>query len=277
QASKVSLSELHITKATDSYVHRLNVASGDLDGDGTAEILVGNQVSDFGAARSVEEQSSGSANRPGNPIGGLTIKAGRNPSGEIVVTGRTNTLGEVELPGLEPGSYTISLETSYYISDVITVDFRDDDSDGDGIDERRGPGRLTSLTASQNSQSLRSDHTGNLPVRWSSPEVLLAEIGSVLSTLNELDQDLGAENSSMRTTINTTRSNIKSYRNALQDLSSDIIQNDASQYQSKVTTIDRHFMTLQQSLHTLGGSYQTLSNVLKTKHDTAKNAIANIR
>lgn len=275
QASKVSLSDLHFTKATESYVHRLNVASGDLDGDGMAEILVGNKVSEVSASSSAGEQTS--ANRPGNPIKGIIVKGGRNPGGDIVATGRTNALGEVELPGLEPGSYTISLETSYYISDVITVDFRDDDSDGDGIDERRGPGRLTSLTASQNSQSLRSDHTGNFPVRWSSPEVLLAEIGSVLSTLNELDQDLGVENPSQRTTINTTRSNIKSYRNALQDLSSDIIQNDVSQYQSKVTSIDRHFMTLHQSLQALGGSYQTLSNVLKTKHDTAKNTIANLR
>jgi hypothetical protein len=277
QASKVSLSDLHITKANNSYAHNLNVASGDLDGDGTAEFLVGNQVSDFGFSSSEEEQSTGSANRPGNPIRGIIVKGGRNPGGDIVATGRTNALGEVELPGLAPGSYTITLETSYVISDAVTVDFRDEDSDGDGIDERRNPGRLTTLTASQNSQSLRSDHTGNLPVRWSPPEVLLAEIGSILSTLNELDQDLGAENPSLRTTINTTRSNIKSYRNALQDLSSDIFQNDVAQYQSKVTTIDRQFITLHQSLQTLGGSYQTLSNVLKTKHDTAKNSIGNIR
>jgi hypothetical protein len=37
---------------------------------------------------------------PGNPIGGLTIKGGRNPGGNIVAQGRTNSSGEYTISGL---------------------------------------------------------------------------------------------------------------------------------------------------------------------------------
>jgi hypothetical protein len=37
------------------------------------------------------------------------------------------------------------------------------------------------------------------------------------------------------------------------------------------------FQLLQQVLSQQGASYQSISNVLKTKHDTVKNSISNIR
>lgn len=305
QSAKVSLSDLHFTKPSDSHSFHLNVASGDLDGDGAAEILIGNLASELAFLPASASQPGGESARPGNPIGGLTIKAGRNPGGNIVASGRTNDVGEFEFPALDPGEYTIAIETVYRISDEIIIDFRDMDSDDDGVSDRIGQ---FVLQPSQNSQSLRLDGSGNLlqderafnqnssrsnnarqtensssdnrrnlPVRWSAPEVLWNGIGSILSSLDDLDEELAGDMTSNRSGINTSRSNIKNYLGVVEDLSSDIVRKDAMACQQRALEMNAQFLALQQSLQTLGPRYQTISNVLKTKHDTVKNSIQNIR
>ena len=305
QSAKVSLSDLHFTKPSDSHSFHLNVASGDLDGDGAAEILIGNLASELAFLPASASQPGGESARPGNPIGGLTIKAGRNPGGNIVASGRTNDVGEFEFAGLDPGEYTIAIETVYRISDEVIIDFRDMDSDDDGVSDRIGQ---FVLQPSQNSQSLRLDGSGNLlqderafnqnssrsnnarqtensssdnrrnlPVRWSAPEVLWNGIGSILSSLDDLDEELEGDMTSNRSGINTSRSNIKNYLGVVEDLSADIVRKDARACQQRALEMNAQFLALQQSLQTLGSRYQTISNVLKTKHDTVKNSIQNIR
>lgn len=44
----------------------------------------------------------------GQPIGGIVVKGGKNPGGNMLVS-RTNERGELELKGLEAGHYTFTL------------------------------------------------------------------------------------------------------------------------------------------------------------------------
>lgn len=112
--TKVSMSEINVTKASDSRSYYMRIAPGDLDGDGTAGFLIGNHAQ--------SDQAGGAGFRPGNPIGGLTIKAGRNPAGSNVAAGRTNELGEFEIQELVPGQYTISIETTYQIAETVSIE-----------------------------------------------------------------------------------------------------------------------------------------------------------
>ncbi|MFN4285811.1 MAG: hypothetical protein ACK4E8_07585 [Lacibacter sp.] len=58
--------------------------------------------------------NTGSEARPGNPIGGLTVKGGRNPGGDLQNLNRiTNTHGEFLWNNLAPGTYR--LQTEYRI------------------------------------------------------------------------------------------------------------------------------------------------------------------
>ncbi|MBN8675852.1 MAG: hypothetical protein J0L56_17095 [Chitinophagales bacterium] len=132
--------------------------------------------------------------RPGSPIGGLSIKGGKNPGGNQR-TMQTNENGEFEFTDLEPGDYTFTVEQQVVIESRLWVSAGkaqdhnstrsnktasaitpDPGNDGgikaqdhnssrsnkssslaapgpDAGEERKG---ITKLTASQNSQSLRS-------------------------------------------------------------------------------------------------------------------------
>ncbi|RZK67221.1 MAG: hypothetical protein EOO92_24445 [Pedobacter sp.] len=49
---------------------------------------------------------------PGNPIGGIIVKGGKNPGGNFL-TLKTNDQGILELRGLTPGSYTFNIEQKF--------------------------------------------------------------------------------------------------------------------------------------------------------------------
>lgn len=157
----------------------MNIAVGDLDGDGTAELLVGNKITDLGMSRvkkeyfqtgdkPTQEQRllggalpggaviSSALLSPGSPIGGLSIKGGKNPGGNLRTT-QTNEYGEFEFTDLEPGNYTFTAELNYYINDETYVEV------GQNIvtSESNLKGE-PKITASQNSQSLRKGWDGTI-------------------------------------------------------------------------------------------------------------------
>jgi hypothetical protein len=177
-----------------SNIKMIRVAAGDLDGDGAADLAAGNLATDFAVLRdrnktyfetgdkpTQEQRTVGgslpggavisSAMRPGNPIGGLTIKGGKNPGGNLR-TAQTNENGEFEFPDLEAGDYTFTVEQRIFIEDEtpVTVGDRsgaqdhnssrlnktasiiDNDPDNSNATYKKGDMRVT---ASQNSQSLR--------------------------------------------------------------------------------------------------------------------------
>jgi len=46
---------------------------------------------------------------------------------------------------------------------------------------------------------------------------------------------------------------------------------------AKLNAMDNDFFSLLENLGQMGDQYSSISNVLKTKHDTAKNSVGNIR
>lgn len=61
--------------------------------------------------------------RPGSPIGGIIVKGGKNPGGQLF-TRQTNEDGEFEYNGLEAGQYHFELEQTVLVNDVSKVTVR---------------------------------------------------------------------------------------------------------------------------------------------------------
>ncbi|MBL7738780.1 MAG: carboxypeptidase regulatory-like domain-containing protein [Chitinophagaceae bacterium] len=324
-----------------SNIKMIGMATGDLDGDGSPDIAAGN-ISREAIKQHFENGDQPTQQRPGNPIGGLTIKGGKNPGGNLR-TVQTDGNGEFEYTGLEAGEYTFIVEQTIFIDDetfvstgsnsnmkvqdhnssrsnksasvisnetggnntkvqdhnssrsnksasVITNEtggnntkvqdhnssrsnktasnIVNDPGNGDE-DERKGD---VKLTASQNSQSLRTINTSR------------SNIKNMLASLDDLEELLDNDAVSSRYLVNTSRSNIKNQRLALYDLRetlADMPYMDKAaatdELSKKIAVMNNEFLSLQESLKAMGGQYTTISNVLKTKHDTAKNSIGNIR
>ncbi len=119
--------ESGMRKGWDGTVKGLAVSAGDLDGDGQAELLVGGSLPGGSVISS--------ALRPGNPIGGISIKGGKNPGGNFQGR-RTNASGEFEFTDWAPGTYRIEAALNYEID--ATINIAAGDVNGDGISERKG-------------------------------------------------------------------------------------------------------------------------------------------
>lgn len=94
-----------------SNLKTIQVIAADLDGDGAAELLGG--ALPGGAVISAMAH-------PGNPIGGISIKGGKNPGGNIGAR-TTNENGEFEFTDLEAGNYTFTVEQTLHINDATLI------------------------------------------------------------------------------------------------------------------------------------------------------------
>ena len=284
-------------------MNSFNITSGDLDGDGIADMAVGNGF------------SGGQQLRPGNPIGGLTIKGGKNPGGNLS-SRQTNENGEFEFVNLEPGSYTFTVGQTIFIENetLVTTGSNTKAQDHNSSRSNKTASRIatdpgndnSSGTKAQDHNSSRSNKTASVidtdndntnskkdigPVKWMAPESMKRSINTthtqldnMLSLLDELDEQLDNDQNNTRTGINTSRSNIKNQRaaiNSLQQTLDNLQQKDKNaamnELEQKRNETDLQFLKLQQSLQSLGSRYTTISNVLKTRHETAMNSIRNIK
>ncbi|MDP2088023.1 MAG: hypothetical protein Q8J84_01325 [Flavobacteriaceae bacterium] len=100
-------SEIFIVKMDNSY--------GDIDNDGTSDLIVG------GAIPGGTVISSALNARAGNPIGGLNIKGGKNPGGNIL-NKVTNDKGEFEFLNLESGNYKFIIERTVFIKSEVQIE-----------------------------------------------------------------------------------------------------------------------------------------------------------
>jgi len=167
------------------------------------------------------------------------------------------------------------------INEVTAIDLNDE---GTGIYTRSG---YVKITASQNGQSLRTSSTGGTQPETkardynssrSNKTASIASFNDLLGVLNELDQQLQTDNLPQnKEGVSTSRSNVRNLRETVDAIITDIENDNTTAAQQKMNSLSRQVVTLQQSLQLLGSRYVTISNVLKTKHDTVKNSIQNVR
>ena len=107
----------------------------------------------------------GPALRPGNPIGGLTIKGGKNPGGNLL-TRQTNENGEFEFTDLEPGDYTFTVEQQVVIESQLWVSAGKAQDHNSSRSNKTGsviaPDPNNSNMKAQDHNSTRSNKTANI-------------------------------------------------------------------------------------------------------------------
>lgn len=220
---------------------------------GEPAILAGNQGT---------SSPSGTEARPGNPIKGIIVKGGKNPGGQMRKL-HTNDYGEFEFTGLDAGNYSITAEYEIHINDQTIIEVGD-----------------SATTRAQDHNSSRSNKTASSIAPnpgGESSTYSKAQLNSLLQTIFEIEDLLNNDNTSNRTGINTSRSNINNLQNALFDLQRALNGDNAATIQSASALVEQKMQLVQSSILNLGSRYTSISNVLKTKHDTAKNSIGNIR
>ena len=67
-----------------------------------------------------DKPTSNQAARPGNPIGGIIVKGGKNPGGSFFTT-TTDNNGRFEVNGLKEGNYTLMFQQTVYFRDEVRV------------------------------------------------------------------------------------------------------------------------------------------------------------
>lgn len=316
-----------------SYTKNLPVLIGDIDDDGISEILAGNS---FDAANSSGKNQgasllggslpggaviSSALTLPGTPIGGIIVKGGKNPGGQMRAV-QTNEHGAFEFTNMEKGNYSITTETNYYVDDETMIIIRDEDCDGDGTADRKGwdgtvkggskinteegSVQASNKSSAQDYNSSRSnkansiadnntgdgtttkpraqDHNSSRSNKSSSivdnntgddtTEKLIvnttkSNTKDFLVSLDELDQLLNADKKSSASAIQTAKENSRQLRNT--------ITQNGSNADKAAAAKNTSFSVLLGSVNKLGQRYSSISNTLKTKHDTAKNSVGNIR
>jgi hypothetical protein len=306
-----------------SYTKELPIFIGDMDNDGISEILTGNA---FAASNVIGQGASilggalpGGAvisafARPGNPIGGIIVKGGRNPGGSLRTT-QTNEQGEFEFTGMEKGNYSISTEVVYYMNDETIVTVGEDGDDNNDVSaERKGwdgsvkGGSKTEVkvdeglaarkgwdgsvkggskmnvvednsasvkSSAQHRNSSRSNKTASLVDNSAGDATSKSIVNTTKSNtkdfliaLDELEQLLNADKTTSASAIHTVKENSRSLRSSYQKMENSF-QNTVDIERAAIEA-DTHLAVLLASINTLGQRYNSISNVLKTKHDAVK-------
>jgi hypothetical protein len=133
--------------------------------------------------------------------------------------------------------------------------------------------------------------SNTVPIKWTAPESLKrtvntsrGNIKNIISSLDDLEDQLNIDASNEQKLVNTNRSNIKNQRltvNELHETLSNIEYMDKEtamhEVNRKMKAMNSQFQTLQESIMALGGKYSSISNVLKQRHDIAMNSIRNMK
>ena len=266
-----------VINTSHSNLKVLRVAAGDIDGDGRAETVVGGFIPGGSVVSA--------AKMPGNPIPGIDVKLGKNPGSGGMITVTSNEDGQFEFTNIEAGDYLISMEQNILIDDetFITVErssakninTSEDNLGGDktvvrgwnptikgnlknsntneaNLKNVASINKEVKVSASQNSQTLRSilieaDLDGDGEYETDVTNQLNDEI--------TIDEN-GQISPQMKAGVSTSRSNIRTR--------SSLFAKGDGMYVSYGRAV-------------VNNKEVDVKSVLKTKHDTVKNSIGNIR
>jgi hypothetical protein len=266
-----------VINTSHSNIKTLRVASGDVDGDGRAESVVGGFIPGGSVVTALRT--------PGDPIPGLDVKLGKNPGSGSMVTVTSNEDGQFEFTNIEAGDYLITMEQNIILYDETFVSVSNSSAKNINTSEDNLGGNKTvvrgwdptnkgiaknintseanlkdvasknkevKVSASQNSQTLRSilieaDLDGDGEYETDVTNQLKDEI--------TIDGN-GQISPQMKAGVSTSRSNIRT-RSSLQAKG------------------DGMYVSYGKAL--VNDKEVDVKSVLRTKHDTVKNSIGNIR
>ena len=293
---------------TKSNIKNLPAAIGDANNDGISDILIGNSYS-WGAGNDMGMNNGSSGPgissgasllggalpggavisafaMPGEPIPGIDVKLGKNPGGQGLQTTTSNANGEFEFTNMKKGSYTISAALNYYIDDETVVTIADEDDDNDGLADRKGwdgtvKGGAVANDAPQgkgiNEKGIKKSGGSNEDIEGKKSIVNTTKRNTkdFLVSLDELDKLLATDKNASADVVNTVKENSRAVRSSITQLENSL--QNIGLLARTANTADTNFAILLGSINKLGEGYSSISNVLKTRHDTVKNSVGNIR
>ena len=191
-------------------------------------------------------------------------------------------------------------EVTYYMDDETVVTLSDEeDADADGATDRKGwdgtvkggskteaakdNSSATQKSSVQDHNSSRSNKSSNIADNNSGDGTSQKSIVNTtksntkdfLVALDELDEMLASDKTTSASTIRVVKENSRVLRSSINEKENSL--GNTTDMEKAATAAETNFAVLLGSINKLGPGYRSISNVLKTKHDTAKNSVSNIR
>jgi hypothetical protein len=244
---------------------------------------------------------------PGDPIPGLDVKLGKNPTDQEN-TSKTNEKGQFEFTGLSQGNYTLSSTLHFNIDGSIPVNLwlskkgydyynlqtdlnkTSEEVQRKGIkknglkknepennENEKGKKGLNAVNVKMSKADAEKINPSAITIATSSLQDFKKSINDLDKLLNEDKRQTSEGTIKINRQINNVRNRIDELENSLKN--SGLLGRTAalSDLDSKLHAMDKDFSVLSENLVQLGNDYSSITNVLKTKHDTAKNSVENIR
>lgn len=252
---------------------------------------------------------------PGDPIPGLDVKLGKKSGNENISIATTNKNGEFEFTNLKKGNYTLTSTLNFYVDGSIPVTIGDLDDDGKaelskkGYDyykassvlnsketERKGikengikKNEVENTSTAKGKKGLNAVNVklAKTDVEKTNTEAMITatkSIQEIKNSIDDLEKLLNDDDSQLLATadiltnINNVRNRINELENSLQRM--ELLGKTSAtlaDLDTKLSEMNHEFDFLLENLDQFGDQYASISNVLKTKHDTAKNSVGNIR
>lgn len=236
---------------------------------------------------------------PGDPIPGLDVKLGK-ASTEMDITSKTNEKGQFEFTGLTDGNYNLTSTLHFYIDSSIPVGLwlskkgydyykaqsdlnktsgespiKESEENGTKIVENaKGKKGLNAVNVKKSKTNAEKIN----PAIITKATASLEDFKRTITDLEKLVNEDKRQYSIMAPQINNVRNRIDELENKLKNLG--LLGRTAatiSDLDAKLNLMNTDVSVLLENLNQLGNDYSSISNVLKTKHDTAKNSVGNIR
>jgi hypothetical protein len=263
----------------EQFVQYMPLYSDDADGDGGNDLIVGSP--DFRYVNSFGSFSNSASNiqvaRPGNPIGGLNIKGGKNPGGGSIGSRITNSSGEFEFRNLTAGDYRFTASLQYILNDITDIDLTNQ-----GAEVYSSGG--VKIVASHNSQSLK---TGSYtPIKDNGPKVTVSQNSQSLrlgltemnSHLDILQAQLNQETDpGQNANVQIVHDQLLKIKSLIDMVQTEITRNRNFEVAKKLEELNNAIQSFQELINKMGGRYIAIFNTIKVKHETVKNSIQNIR
>lgn len=236
---------------------------------------------------------------PGEPIPGIDVKLGKALT-ELDITSKTNEKGQFEFTGLTDGNYTLTSTLHFYIDSSISVslwlsrkgyDYYIAKSD---LNKTSGENPLKETTENEpknteiakgkkglNAVNVKTSKTNAEKINPTAIAAAKASLQDFKRSIDDLEKLMNEDKRQypiMAPQINNVRNRIDELESRLKNLG--LLGRTAaaiSDLDAKLNLMNTDVSVLLENLGQLGNDYSSISNVLKTKHDTAKNSVGNIR